>query len=405
MSQETARRLPPVWLLVLAAAISPFAMNMTIPATSEIMRQFQTSYGEAQMILTVFLASLGVAQFVLGPLADRFGRRPLMLWGMLVFAIGSLMCALATTMEWLWLGRAIQGVGAAAGFTLSRTMVRDIYSLEKSASVIGYITMAMVVMPMMGPVIGGLITQYVHWRVLFWGLLVLAIVAQFLMHQKLNETRPPRDPQAPEVSMLASIGVLVKNRVFVGYTLASSFCASLYFAFVGGAPYIVMEIMGSPPAEYGVFFILSACGYMSGNFLSGRYAMRFGPERMVRIGLVVAAISVLCFWAFMGVMHPLAMFAPMMVAALSNGLVIPNATALFLSARPEIAGAASGLAGAFQTGLGAFITLLVGYLQDDGQWRLYTVMSVCLGTAIAGYLLAHAPLVRQTGESQEENLS
>ncbi len=165
---------PLLSVLIAVSAIGPLALNGVLPANSAVMSDLDTRYGVAQLVLTVFLTANLVSQLVLGPAADRYGRRPVMLFSLLVFVIGSLICASAVSIEMLLAGRFVQGVGGAVCVFLPRTIVRDIYAQGRAASVIGYMTTAMMVAPLFGPAVGGWITDHASWRLMYMGLACLA---------------------------------------------------------------------------------------------------------------------------------------------------------------------------------------------------------------------------------------
>ena len=263
--------LPPISLLIMVAGVGPLAMNITLPATTEMMQELGATYGVTQLTLTLFLVSTAVSQFFLSSLSDIYGRRPLMLAGFVVFAIGSLVCALAPDIYIMLFGRIIQGLSGSVGIGLSRVIVRDVYDRDKSASLIGYITMAMVITPMLGPVTGGLLTQYLSWRFIFWLCLLIACVLLAFIYFFLHETRKPREQGVEHTAMGGSVVLLFREQAFVGYTLLISLASGMYFAFLGGAPFIFTELMLIPPSEMGLYLMLNAVDYASGNFLSGRF--------------------------------------------------------------------------------------------------------------------------------------
>lgn len=380
--------LPSAWILVLCSAIGPVAMTVAVPANTQIMRDFATEYGVAQLILTVYLFAVAVAQLFLGAYSDRFGRRPVMIHGLIIFGVGSVVCALSHSLEALLIGRAIQGAGGSVGISISRAIVRDVYSRSKSASVIAYISMAMVLAPMVGPTLGGGVTQYASWRYIFWFLGFAVLILLFFVYQRLHETAPGVRSHSSRPRLLASTVLLLTQPAFVGYTTNMAFAAGMFFSFLAGAPFLVMEVMQRSASEYGMFFALSAFGYFSGNFFSGRFAERLGPDRIMLYAVVPTSAGLLLFWLFAGVLHPLALFGPMFLIAFSNGLTIPNATAAALSVRPDLAGAASGIAGSLQIGVGAVLSVVVGFTQDGTFWPLLGVMTFSGIVSIMGMWFA-----------------
>lgn len=364
-------------------------MTVAVPANTQIMRDFATEYGVAQLILTAYLIAMAVSQLLLGAFSDQFGRRPIMMVGLGIFIAGSVICAIAPSLEVLLLGRAVQGAGGSVGIAMSRAIVRDVYSRAKSASVIGYISMAMVIAPMVGPAIGGTLTQHSSWRFIFWFLVFAALVLLFLVLAQLNETLREHSSRSARPGLLPSARTLLREPTFASYVVNMAFAAGMFFAFLAGAPYLVMEVMQRSPSEYGLYFSITAFGYLCGNFVSGRHSEAQGPERMMAMALAPSSIGLALFWLLYGSMHPLALFIPMFFIAFSNGLTIPNSTAAALSVRPDLAGAASGISGALQIGIGAALSVIVGFAQNGEFWPLLTVMTASgivsalgIGTAI-----------------------
>lgn len=387
--ESTLARLPPVWLLVLCCALGPLSMTIAVPANTQIMRDFATEYGIAQLILTVYLCAMALSQLFLGALSDRHGRRPIMIAGLIIFILGSIICAFAPSLEVLLLGRAVQGAGGSVGISMSRAIVRDVFSRAKSASVIGYISMAMVLAPMLGPALGGALTEHWSWRVIFALLAIIAVLLVFAVITRLNETHAvTRGASAGGTGVAASSAILFRYPTFVGYVITQAFAAGMFFAFLAGAPFLMMEVLGFSASEYGMYFAITALGYLSGNFFSGRYSERAGPDTMMKVALAPAALGIVLFWTFYASTEPLGLFIPMFFVALSNGLTIPNSTAAALSVRPDLAGAASGISGACQIGVGAALSVLVGFAQNGEFWPLLCAITLSGVCSALGLLFA-----------------
>ncbi len=389
------RRRPSLAILVALSAIGPMALNMFVPSMPGLQTTFGVSYATAQLTLTVYLIGTAVCQLFYGPLSDRYGRRPVLLAGQALFVIASLVAALAPTIEVLIAARAAQAVGGAAGIVLSRAIVRDMYGREKSASVLGYITMAWVLAPMLAPSLGGLLDGLGGWAASFYVLSGLGALVWLAALAKLHETHHDRR-RAPILSgLIGGYRVLLRVPRFNAYTLTMSFSSGVFFSFLAGAPYITVVVLERTPLDYGLWFILVSCGYMAGNGLSGRFSERIGIDRMVGLGNYCAftgcAISLVAFLA--GAHTPLSLFLPMMLVALGNGLTMPNGIAGAMSINPRVAGTAAGLAGFMQMGLGAAMSQSVGLLQDATPWAALYVMLASAALAIAGYrwILACAP--------------
>jgi DHA1 family bicyclomycin/chloramphenicol resistance-like MFS transporter len=373
-------------MLVAAAAVSPLAINLYLPSMPGMAVALGVDYAAVQFTLSVYLAAVALGQLLIGPISDRYGRRPVLLCGLVLYIVGSLVCMLAPTIGVLNMGRVIQAIGGCAGLALSRAIVRDIYTKDEAASMIGYVTMGMAVAPMIAPTIGGVLEAAYDWRASFAFLALFGMLILMVVYRLQHETNPYRGSAGGMNRVVKGYAALFRARAFWGYALTAGFTSSAFFSFVSGAAYVVIGLMGRTPLEYGLYFGLVSIGYMMGNFSSGRYAAKLGPSRMIRLGCSVAATAVLSMAILHGLfpMAPLALFLPMLFVGVGNGLVLPSCLAGAVSVKPEVAGAASGLAGSLQIGCGATIAPVVGALVQsyDSAWPMLIVsgVSVCLAT-------------------------
>lgn len=376
----------PLLLLVVVSALGPLVMNGVLPANTVIMRELVTNYGLVQLVLTVYLLANMLSQLWLGVLSDQFGRRPVMLFALLVFALGSFWCALANSIELLLLGRFIQGFGAAVCTFLPRTIVRDMYSRDRSASVIGYMTTAMMVAPLFGPAIGGWVTDVSSWRFMYTGLGVVGIFVVLLCFLFQGETLVTDDSGKPSASFIASSRRLLSSREYNGLALIICGSAGAYYAFLGGAPYVVMELFDYSASSYGRYFMFVAIGYICGNFLAGKFSVKVGTERMIVLGMLPFWVGIVLFWLLMWWQQPLALFIPMFFIGVSNGTCLPNLMSAMMSVYPDLSGAASGLAGTLMTGIGIVFTLLLTFFLRDSALALYIVITGAALMATSGFL-------------------
>ncbi len=377
-------------VLIIATGIGILSMNMVLPSLPSMAKDFNTSYGGAQYVLTVFLFALSVAQLAYGSVSDRFGRRPVMIAGLAIFVVGCAICAFATSLPMLLVGRVIQGAGGCAGMVLGRAILRDLFDRDRAASLLGYVTMSMVVAPMIGPALGGLFEETLGWRAGFVLLVFAGAAVLALVTLRLPETHYNRGESSGFSHLLRAAAMLAGNRVFLLYTAIMAFTSGTFFSFLGGAPYIVIELMDRGPGEFGLWAMMLAGGYMAGNFVTGRYAQRLGTRRMIQIGTALGVIggATLVGFAAFGPNVPLALFAPMMVVTFSNGLVMASAISSAVSVRPDLAGAASGLSGAVQIATGAVGTIIVGATHDGTAIPMATIVTVLAIGAFVSFLVA-----------------
>jgi DHA1 family bicyclomycin/chloramphenicol resistance-like MFS transporter len=307
----------------------------------------------AQLTVSLSMAAIAVATLAYGPLSDHFGRRPVMVAGLVIFIAGSVMSLFADDIGVLITARIIQAAGGTCGIVLSRAIIRDVYAEEKVAKVLAYTTVAMVVAPMVAPALGGLLTDYLGWRSTF----VFIAAAGLLV-------------------MIQGFGLLLRSPRFNGFTFQSAFQLSVFFIFASAAPYVMVNILGRPAAEYGLYFMIVPLGFIAGNFVAARASEAVGLERMSMIGSAISVVgtAVGAALVFSGQWAPWAIFGPGMIFAFGGGLLMPNSQAGALSVHPRSAGTASGLSGFLQMGLAAVFAQLAGQLQDDTPYPMAMLM-------------------------------
>ena len=388
------RRTPPVLAtLVLSAGLSALAMNIFLPSLPRMADWFGVSYGVMQQSVPLYLALSAALQIVIGPLSDRYGRRRVLLVALVLFLISTAGTLLALNATVFLICRMAQAV-IAAGMVLSRAIVRDITSDAEAASMIGYVTMGMSLVPMVGPVIGGWLDDMVGWQANFALLLVLGLGVLALVWADLGETADLRN-----VSILAQLKeypVLLTSPRFWGYAGAAAFSSGCFFAYLGGAPFVGTEVYHLSSSKVGALFALTAVGYAAGNFLAGRFSVRVGLNRMILIGCSVttAGLAVLALLTAAGLSGPVLFFGLTIFMGLGNGIALPNANAGILSVRPEVAGAASGLGGALMIGGGAALASLAGWLLGAESTEMPLVL-LMLGSSVAS-VLAILLVIRRT---------
>ncbi|KAA2238226.1 multidrug effflux MFS transporter [Salinarimonas soli] len=384
-----ARRRPPLPILIAISMLQPFALNVLAPATPALSRALRTDYATIQLTLTFYLVSVAVTQLVVGPVSDRVGRRPCVLAAIVLFLAGSVLGAFATSIEALLVARVVQAAGGGTCFALSRAMVRDTASAAESASLIGYITMGMVVAPMLAPLVGGFLDAHFGWRSIFAACAVLTLAVGLAAVPLLPETAPHRG-RGSFADIAGGFPVLVRDRTFVGYTLSLAANSAAFFAFIAGAPYVVVDVMGRSADVYGVYFVGVAGGYMVGNFITGRFGRRLGGERLVSYGTLVSlvCVGVALVLAFLLPWTPATLFLPLIGNSVGNGMTIPGATASALSARPELAGTAAGILGSTQLGIGAGMAALMGAMVPAWPPILVVAMFASVALGLLSFRLA-----------------
>ncbi|MDA0362290.1 MAG: multidrug effflux MFS transporter, partial [Proteobacteria bacterium] len=359
----------------------------------------KTEYSVIQLSVSLYLAFTALVQFIVGPLSDRFGRRPTALWSISVFIFASIGCYFATSIEVFLTFRMIQAF-VAIGMVISRAVVRDIFSQDEAASKIGYVTMGMALVPMFAPMIGGMLDGMFGWRSIFifmtaFGFLLL-IVIWFDQGETASSTGKSLFEQFQEYPELFA------SRRFWGYVLAATFSSGTFFAFLGGAPYVATHVFKLSSSQTGLLFGIPATGYLVGNLLTGIYSKRLGINPMILAGasLLTLGMASSLILTLMGYGSPLVFFGFCILVGLGNGLTLPNATAGMLSVRPRIAGTASGIGGAIMIGGGAALSALAGALLERGNgsypWQLIMLTSAILCLISILYVIQRAKTIAET---------
>lgn len=371
---------PHIFTLIVLTGIGALSMNIFLPSLPAMTEYFQTDYRLMQLSVALYLAVNAALQVVIGPVSDRFGRRPVLIWGVVIFLVATIGCILAPNVEVFLAFRMVQAV-IVVGLVLGRAVVRDMYPQDQAASQIGYVTMGMAVVPMIGPAIGGVLDETLGWQANFWLLAVLGLMVLALTWRDLGETAARGSASFAE--QFRQYPELLASRRFWGYCLAAAFASGAFFAYLGGAPYVGSEVFGLSAALVGIYFGAPALGYFFGNFISGRFSVRVGINGMILWGTILSAsgllMSLLLF--LIGFKTALVFFGFMTFVGLGNGMVLPNATSGMLSVRPHLAGTASGLGGAIMIGGGAALSALAGALLTGGNGA-YPLIWIMLVTSL-----------------------
>ncbi len=391
---------PHILTLILVTGISALTMNIFMPSLPSMARWFNVSYETMQLSVALYLGVSAALQIVVGPISDRFGRRAVLIWCFVLFLLATLGTLIAPTAGIFLFFRTAQAV-VAAGMVLNRTIIRDQMDGALAASMIGYVTMGMSVVPMIGPMIGGYLDQVFGWQASFALLFVLGTATLVLVWFDLGETAVPQKMSLGV--QIARYPQLLRSQRFWGYTLSAAFASGSFFAYLGGAPFVGSEIFGLGSATLGALFGLTAIGYSVGNFFAGRYSVRVGMNHMALAGAAfsVLGMGILALLTLAGLHNPYAFFGLTLLLGLGNGMTLPNTNAGMVSIAPELAGTASGLGGAMVIGGGAALSAIAGKLLGVGSSELPLVL-LMLASATASmvsilWVMHRARVVGVTG--------
>ncbi len=378
---------PHIITLVVIAGVAALCMNLFLPSLSAMALYFEIDYAVMQFAVSGYLAATALLQLVIGPLSDLFGRRPVMLASIAIMIPATLVCMLASDITVFMIGRVAQAA-VVSGFVLARAIVRDMVPMEQAASMIGYVTMGMSVVPMVGPTVGGLLNDFSGWQSSFALLALLGAGILVLAWFDLGETN--HNKSASFSQQFHAWPELLRSPLFWGYALTSTFSSGMFFSFLGGAPFVGSVLYGLTPAMLGLQFFFMASGYMLGNFVSGRYASQIGINRMMLSGNVIGIAGIVAAILLItgGAESAYAFFVPLALIGVGNGVTLPSANTGMVSVQPHLAGSASGLGGAMTIGGGAALSVLASSVlsREDGTWPLLLVM---LATGLVALLTTY----------------
>ena len=379
-------RTPPHLLtLVALSSVSALSMNVFLPSLPGMARDFGVDYGVMQLSVSAYIGASAVLQLLAGPLSDRIGRRPVVLGGFGIFLLATIGTLLATTVTAFLIFRLIQAV-VTVGMLVPRAVIRDLHDGSRAASMIGYVTMGMSVVPMLAPMIGGILSEAFGWRASFVLMGGLGLAVLVIAWRDMGET--VQSGGTPLRQQLRNYPVLARSQRFWGYCLSATLSSGAFFAYLGGAPYVGENVFGLTPSEVGYFFAAPSSGFLIGNYLTGIGSARLGMDRMILAGAIIcfAALATALGADLAGIVNPWLFFGAVAVMGLGNGMVLPNANAGIMSVRPELAGTASGLGGAMAIAGGAALSALAGAMLQPGAGA--TPLLAIMATSAAGGLLA-----------------
>ncbi len=381
-------------VLGLLQAIGPFAIDMYLPALPSIGASLGASAGAVQASLMAFFISLGLGQMVYGPASDMLGRKPPLYFGLLLFAVGSVGCALAPDIHSLVVWRFIQGLGACAGMVVPRAVVRDLHTGPEAARLMALLTLVFSVSPILAPLFGSFLIEWSSWRAVFWAVTVAALLAIVLLATSLEETRSAEQRQGSSLrGAMAGYALLLRDGHFIGLVLIGGFGISSFFAYLANSSFVLIDHYGLTPRQYSYAFAANAASFIGMSQLTGRLVNRFGMLPLVRASVVGYAGFMLLALALnlAGLDQLWLMLGLLFVGFGFLGLVLPTSSVLALDEHGAIAGTASALMGTLQFMTGAAVMAAVG-LFVDGTAR--PMLGGIAGAALITLLLTFKTLGR-----------
>lgn len=375
-------------MLVAMTGVAPISLYMLVPALPILATTFGRDISVAQMTVSLYMVGIACSQIIMGPLSDRFGRRPVLLCGLGLMVMASTACVFAETLPQLIAARFLQALGGATGMVVSRAIIRDLYSRDRISSMISLVIAVMMIAQMLSPLTGGLLETAFGWRAIFYLLTAASLTITVIIALMLPETRRER---AAGSSFRRDIGSLIRSRAFIGYMSCQVLASQIIFTFAGGGPYIVVTQMGRTSAEYGAWFATSGFAYLVGNLFCVRFAPRYQLEKLIWFGLALQLGGSLLnlIWSLADINQlPSVLFGTQMIVMVGNAFVMSNSVAGAISVRPEAAGTASGAMGFLQMGIGSLVSQFGAYLGGHSTTTLpltaaiFVISLACASTMI-----------------------
>ena len=386
-------------VLGILTAFGPLSMDMYLPALPELVDFFRTTPGKAQLTLSAFTIAFGAGQLVYGPVSDRLGRRNVLLVGIGIYALASILCVFADTIDELILARLFQAIGGAAGIVLSRAIIRDLFDKLEGARALSLMLLIPSLAALIAPFVGGYLLKFFDdWRLIFWVLFASGVVAFILGVMKLPETHPPEKRTKSTIKrVMRDYGVVLCHRRAAGYMICGGLSFATMFAQLSGTPFIYIDLFGVPPEDFGILFGLNVFAIMIGSYLNSRLVIRFGVRRMLAVGTTIALFGgfALVISVAYGGFGLFGVVIPVVIFMMPHNMVNANATAGAMEYFPHLAGTASAMLGFVRFGTGAVVGALVGYFHDGTALPMACIIASCvIGSALAFWFL--------TDDSSEE---
>lgn len=383
-------------ILGLLSAIGPFAIDMYLPALPAIGTALGADTRQVQASLMVFFLALGIGQLIYGPLSDRFGRKPPLYFGLALFAVGSVGCALAPNIESLIAFRVLAGAGACAGMVIPRAIVRDLHTGVEATRLTSLLMLVFSVSPILAPLAGSVMIALADWRGIFWAVTVAAVLAMAMMSLWLAESRAPADRVGSDLrSALSAYGMLLRDRHFLGLTFIGAFSMSGFFVYLANSSFVLIEHYGLTPTQYSLCFSANAAAFIGVAQFTGRLVARLGLPQVVRLGVagfsVMAGVLWLCFAAGFSALPML--LGLVFVSFGFLGLVVPTTSVLALETHGQIAGTASALLGTLQMVTGAVVMAGLSLFVDG---TAQPMVSGIAGCAVVAAVMTWLTLGRKT---------
>ncbi|OCQ52680.1 Bicyclomycin resistance protein [Photorhabdus australis subsp. thailandensis] len=384
MQQQRLSYLGLILILGLLSMLMPLAIDMYLPSLPTVARDFGVDNGQVQMTLSSYILGFAIGQIVYGPMADSLGRKPVILGGVIVFALASAACAMAQNIDDFIYMRFLHGFSAAAAGVVINALMRDVFTKDEFSRSMSFVVLVMTIAPLIAPILGGMMMIWFSWHAIFWSIAITSVIAAFLVVLFIKETLPKEKRQRFHLRTTISQFIMLfrQRRVFC-YMLASGFSFAGMFSFLSAGPFVYIELNGVSPQNFGYYFALNIVFLFVMTTINSRYVRRFGALRMMNFGLKVQ--FVMGIWLLLSTALNFGFAALVIgVAAYICGIsmITSNAMAVILDDYPHMAGTVSSLAGTVRFGISALVGALLAMLPAYNAWPMVGSMVLCVISAM-----------------------
>jgi DHA1 family bicyclomycin/chloramphenicol resistance-like MFS transporter len=379
-------------------AVGPLSTDMYLPALPAIRIGFGSTVTLVQLTFSVFLVGFAIGQLIVGPLGDRFGRRPVLLGGMAIYAVMSLAAGLAPSVEWLIVLRFFQALGAASAWVLSRAIVRDLHPPAETIRIIGYTTGIMGALSALVPTTGGLLAQTLGWQAIFFTIAGFSLVYLVVIALWFDETTTPNREAIRLIPMLRNMRALVKDRIFAGYTACLCLSLGAMFAFMSGGALIFIDTMGLTPSQFGAIFFAMAPAFSIASFFTGSVSHRVGPQNLFCFAMLCTLAGTVVLFG-LGLSGPLTLYIAvpaLTVVTFGLGFIMPLCFSGALAPYPHLAGTASSMIGFLQASFSGLVGILVAATYNGNAAPVMGLMLLLMASSAVVFVTVLRPVMNQT---------
>ncbi|UBX48973.1 Bcr/CflA family multidrug efflux MFS transporter [Providencia alcalifaciens] len=390
MQQQRSSYLGLILILGLLSMLMPLAIDMYLPSFPAMTGYFNVDEGRIQMTLNSYIFGFAIGQLFYGPMADSLGRKPVILGGVIVFALASAACAVAESIDtFIWL-RFLHGFAAAAASVVINALMRDMFTKDEFSRSMSFVVLVMTIAPLMAPIMGGEMMRWFSWHAIFWSIAIAAVIAVVLVSLFIRETLPVERRQKFHIgTTLRQFATLFRARQVLFYILASSFSFSGMFSFLNAGSFVYIDLNGVSPQHFGYYFGINIVFLFIMTTINGKFVRQFGAERMLYFGIVVQ--FVMGIWLLTTTALGMDFWTLVIgVAIYVSGIamITSNSMAVILDNYPHIAGTVSSLAGTIRFSIGALVGTLLSMIPAKNAWPMVGSMVGCVALSMLFVLLA-----------------